>query len=148
MIVAFTGHRPERIEGRVNEVYSAIQSFLMETNPSLVISGMAGGVDQLAAGWARALNIPWIAAIPFPGQHLRWPTKHQVIYEKLLESAQRIEIISESYDRAVYQRRDEWMVDNCDLLAAVWDGEKRGGTYNTIRYAERVGREVRYLKWR
>lgn len=147
MIVAFTGHRPERLGNKVNEVYSAIQGFLMNENPSLVISGMAGGVDQLAAGWARALRIPWVAAVPFPGQHDRWPKQHQDIYMRLLEDAQRIEVISESYSRDVYQKRDEWMVDNCDMLVAVWDKVKKGGTYNTIKYAERVGRVIKYLEW-
>ncbi len=147
MIVAFTGHRPERLGGRVNEVYSAIQAFLMEKNPSMVISGMAGGVDQLAAGWARALRIPWIAAVPFPGQHTRWPKNHQDIYLKLLEDAKSIEVISESYSRDVYQKRDEWMVDKCDLLAAVWDGKSYGGTYNTIEYAKKIGRPIEYLRW-
>jgi uncharacterized phage-like protein YoqJ len=148
MIVAFTGHRPERLKDRVNEVYSAIQAFMLEENPSLVISGMAQGVDQLAAGWARALQIPWIAAVPFRDQYTRWPQVHQDMYKKLLESAQRIEVISESYSRDVYQKRDEWMVDNCDKLIAVWDGIKAGGTYNTIKYAEKIGRPIRFLEWR
>jgi len=148
MRVAFTGHRPERLGDRVNDVYTAIQTFMQNENPSLVISGMAGGVDQLAAGWARALRIPWVAAVPFIGQQSRWPKRHQDVYFKLLEDASRIEVISESYSKDVYQKRDEWMVDNCDLLVAVWDGKKYGGTYNTIKYAERVGRVIQYLEWR
>jgi uncharacterized phage-like protein YoqJ len=147
VIAAFTGHRSERLGNRVNEVYSAIQAFMQNESPSTVISGMAGGVDQLAAGWARALRIPWIAAVPFPDQASRWPEKHREIYLKLLEDAKLVEVISESYSRDVYEKRDRWMVDNCDLLVAVWDGVEKGGTWNTIRYARQVGRVVRYLEW-
>ncbi len=35
------------------------------------------------------------------------------------------------------QKRNEWMVDNCDMLVAVWDGTD-GGTYNCIDYAKRM----------
>jgi uncharacterized phage-like protein YoqJ len=147
MIMAFTGHRPERLGNRVNEVYSAIQGVLLTESPTIVISGMANGVDQLAAGWARAFRIPWIAAVPFPDQHKRWPAKHQEMYLKLIEDASRIEVISESYNPGVYQKRDEWMVDKCDMLVAVFDGVKKGGTWNTINYANKVGKVVKYLEW-
>jgi uncharacterized phage-like protein YoqJ len=35
------------------------------------------------------------------------------------------------------QIRNEWMVDHCDLLVALWDGSP-GGTGNCIRYAKRA----------
>ncbi len=148
MIVAGTGHRTDKIEHRVNEVCSAIHSFLLEVRPDRVISGMALGFDQLLAAYARMLSIPWTAAIPFPGQHLRWPQRQQDAYHRLLESASDIEIVSSSYEGPwVLQRRNEWMVDRCGLLVACWDGSS-GGTANCLEYAGRVGREVRYLEWR
>ena len=147
MIAAFTGHRPERLRGRIVPVSSAIQGFLIKESPSKVISGMAPGVDQLAAGWSRALHIPWTAAVPFAGQSSRWPKAHQDMYVHLLESAETIEVISERYHKGVYDIRDRWMVDRCDVLAAVWDGKTYGGTYNTIEYAKSIGREIRYLEW-
>ena len=39
------------------------------------------------------------------------------------------------------QKRNEEMVDRCDLLIGVWDGSK-GGTYNCINYAIDHGREI------
>jgi uncharacterized phage-like protein YoqJ len=35
----------------------------------------------------------------------------------------------------VYQERNEWMVDRAHVVIAVWDGQKKGGTWNTIKYA-------------
>jgi uncharacterized phage-like protein YoqJ len=109
---------------------------------------MALGFDQILAAAARDLGIPWTAAIPFPGQHLRWPREQQDEYHRLLESASDIVIVSPSYAGPwVMQTRNEWMVDRCGLLMACWDGSS-GGTANCLRYAGRIGREVRYLQWR
>lgn len=146
MIVAFTGHRPERIAGKVNEIYSAIHGLLFDGTYTHVISGMAQGVDQLAAGFAgRMFNIPWTAAIPFDGQHKRWPRQHQEIYESLLKTSSKMVVLSKEYHGGVYHIRDRWMVDNCDVLAAVWDGTKTGGTWATVKYAKEVGRKIKYL---
>lgn len=146
LIVAFTGHRPDKLVGKIPAVSSAIQSFLMEGNTHEVISGMAEGVDQIAAAWARILRIPWRAAVPFPGQESRWNQRAQESYHKLILDAWDIVVCDEEYHPWSFQKRNEWMVDNCELLVAVWDGSP-GGTRNCLEYARRTGREVRYLRW-
>ena len=35
-------------------------------------------------------------------------------------------------------KRDKWIVDNSDELLAVWNGQPRGGTFATIRSAEKA----------
>ena len=37
--------------------------------------------------------------------------------------------------------RNKYMVDNSDLLLAVWNG-KKGGTANTVKYARKKEKEV------
>jgi uncharacterized phage-like protein YoqJ len=144
-IVAGTGHRIDKIANRLDDVCSGIHGFLSEVRPSHVISGMAQGFDQLLAGYARMLGVPWTAVIPFPGQHLRWPQREQEAYHRLLESASEIVIVSPSYEGPwVMQRRNEWMVDRCELLVSCYDGS-RGGTRNCLEYAKRVGRVVRSI---
>jgi uncharacterized phage-like protein YoqJ len=39
------------------------------------------------------------------------------------------------------QIRNEWMVDRCDKLIAVWDGSK-GGTGNCVDYAKSVNKDI------
>lgn len=147
LVIAGTGHRPDKLDGRINAVCEAIHTALIELRPARVISGMAQGFDQLLAAYARMLEIPWTAAIPFEGQHLRWPKRSQEQYLKLLESASDIVVVSPAYDGPwVMQVRNEWMVDRCDLLLACWDGSD-GGTRNCLKYAERVQRVIKYLKW-
>lgn len=146
LVVAGTGHRIDKIRDRTVEVIAATLEFLAEVQPSHVISGMATGFDQILAAAARNIGIPWTAAIPFPGQHLRWPQQDQDTYHCLLESASDIVVVSPSYTGPwVMQVRNEWMVDRCGLLVSCWDGSP-GGTANCLRYARRVGRVVRSLE--
>ena len=79
--------------------------------------------------------------MPCPKQHVRWTLGQQRKYKDLLASAAEFVMVSEAYDDGCMQRRNEWMVDRCDVLLAVWDGSS-GGTANCVRYAERVGRTV------
>jgi len=52
---------------------------------------------------------------------------------------------TDKYSIDKMQKRNEWMVDNCDLLIAVWNEDKSGGTYNCIQYAKSVNKEVIYV---
>jgi uncharacterized phage-like protein YoqJ len=148
MIVAFTGHRPNKLGGykipnpTYNEIRFRIERKLIGLQPDKIISGMALGVDQWAAELAFALEIPFIAAIPFHGQESAWPTSSQETYKTLLKEAHEIVIVSEGgYSAHKMQIRNEGMVDHCDKLIAVWDGTP-GGTANCVSYAKNKGKEI------
>ncbi len=38
-------------------------------------------------------------------------------------------------------KRNKWMVDNCDLLIAVWNGTS-GGTANCVNYAKSINKQI------
>jgi len=46
-----------------------------------------------------------------------------------------------AYTPAKMQKRNEAMVNDCNILIAVWNGTK-GGTYNCIEYAKHVGKVI------
>ena len=52
------------------------------------------------------------------------------------------------YDKKGYYIRDCMMVDAADIVLAVWDGNKWGGTWNTIEYALSKGKEVIFFPWK
>lgn len=153
MIVAFTGHRPDPKLGGYDEsnpiavnVKTRIKQVLLDLKPTKVISGMALGVDQMAAKICIDMKIPFIAAVPFKGQECKWPKSSQEYYGWLLDHAEEIKVISEgSYDPVKMHKRNEWMVDNCDILIAVFDGTP-GGTASCVRYAERQRKDIRFIR--
>jgi uncharacterized phage-like protein YoqJ len=139
--VAFTGHRPDKLAQYEAAVRKHIFTALMVMEPSEVISGMALGLDTWAALTALKMNIPLRAAVPFDGQHLRWPEEARRRYVDILFKAKWVKVVCEgSYHPSKMQARNEWMVDHCALLLGYWNGS-RGGTKNCLDYARRVNRD-------
>lgn len=146
MVYAFTGHRPNKIGGYNNSVNKRNALFealnKIHFQEPLFLSGMALGVDQWVAEYAISSNIPFVACIPFEGQESRWPTESRVHYHFLLNHAKhRVYVCSRGYAAWKMQKRNEYMVDHCDILIAVWDGTD-GGTANCYRYAEKLGKSI------
>lgn len=149
MIIAFTGHRPDKLGGynTPNPIYNYITKELKKTlnelKPDKAISGMALGWDQWAAQICIDLSIPFIAAVPFVGQEKIWPQSSKDVYNRLLKQAIETAIVSEGgYSASKMMIRNEWMVDRCDKLIACYNGDKSGGTYNCIQYALSKGKEI------
>lgn len=147
MIISFTGHRLDKIGIKIPseiyyKIYKSIEDKLKELKPSKTISGMALGVDQISAIISYRLNIPFIAAIPFKGQENLWSDKEKNTYNKLLKlSCEQVIVNTGTYLTSHYQTRNEWMVDNSDLLIAIFNGSK-SGTANCINYAKRKNKEI------
>lgn len=147
MILAGTGHRPERLQGREESVIRLTRELLESLKPERVITGLAAGFDQILAVEAIDLGIPLTSAMPYKGFGGRWHPDHQEILKFILDKSDHVEVCSQSYHGGVFQIRDEWMVDNATDIAACWDLGCSGGTYNTIVYAEKVGKQVYHLQW-
>lgn len=151
MIVAVTGHRPGKVGGYVLYnttqlmVIAKLHAVLDALQPAKVITGMALGVDQWMAEVCVDRRLPFLAAIPFPGQESQWPPESQERYRDLLQKACEVVCVSNSpYHPGLLQVRNEWMVDRADRVVAVWDGSA-GGTANCVRYAQKVGKTVHFL---
>lgn len=153
-VIAFTGHRPDKLGGWnpthpvVGRVRAAIRGSLVEFSPSMVIVGMALGVDQWTARESVSLGFPFTAALPCDDMDAAWPERSRVEFRALLTLASVVHVVSPGpYKPWKMQRRNEWMVDNSHRLVTVHDGSS-GGTYNCIRYAESVSRAIYPLQWR
>ena len=146
MVVAGTGHRPNKLGGYNNESFltlvSIAENWLHENKPTKVISGMAQGWDQALAQAAINCKIPFIAAIPFEGQETKWSERGQRYFKRLLEKAESVTYVCDKgYSPHKMQIRNEWMVDNCDLVLAMWDGTN-GGTGNCVNYIKKMNRDM------
>ena len=150
-VLAITGHRPDKLGGWKipNPTYIHVCNELKKTfeyyKPSYVIVGMAIGVDQWAAEICMGMNIKYIAAIPFDAQDSKWPDHVKAKYQWLLSRADQKYVISPgTYEPKKMQIRNEWMVNYCQLLVAVWNGTE-GGTANCVAYAQRINKPIYFV---
>lgn len=154
MIIAATGHRPDKLGGygphvrmrlhHLAKTYLKSQHDILE-GALTVISGMALGWDTAWAIAALDLGISVIAAVPFVGQEKQWQANDKVLYHEILKRAADVVVVSEGgYEIEKMQLRNEWMVDRADRVCALWDGSS-GGTGNCIRYVRKFGKPIDHL---
>lgn len=140
-ILAGTGHRPKDLGGYSDQIFNKMvdiaSNYLstLEYQPT-IISGMALGWDQALAKAAMNLSLPLWAYIPFVDQASVWPLKSRAFYYFLLEYSSRKVICSTGeYSALKMQIRNERMVDDSDIILALYNGKQYGGTFNCIQYA-------------
>lgn len=150
----FTGHRPAR--------FSSIQIDDLRLDISIAITeaieqgydtfycGMAQGTDILAGELTVSLRqqYPWIrliAVVPFPEQTDGWNEDWTRRYQQLLEKSDEVQILLPHIQKGGYFLRNRYLVEHSSLLIGVYTGSPRGGTAYTVRYARKLGLQIRIL---
>ena len=153
--IAFTGHRPPKIGGyddknplrvAVKDAIGAVLDRAVakygKTHQIVIISGGALGVDQDAARVAHKMGLPFIVAAPCRNQDSKWPKQSQERYKKMLGLAMDVVYVHDGpYRDGCLNKRNEWMINHCDALVAVWDGSP-GGTAHCVKYARSAGKPI------
>ena len=152
--IAFTGHRPETLN-LTEDQYDDLQLRLwkeiyarMEQGYDTFLCGAARGTDimcgeiVLAEKETAHPNVKLICAIPFREQARRWEILWRMRHYELLRGADKVVLLCDSYQRGCYHLRNRYMVDNADLLIAVYNGSPKGGTAYTINYARKQGKDI------
>lgn len=157
-VCACTGHRPQNLPFRFDEtnercvrlkeqLYKIIENLILKKGVTHFISGMAQGVDTYFAEIVlefRDEKYPEItleAAIPCETQAERWLEPQRDRYYSILSRCDKEKLLQTHYTDGCMQRRNEYMVDCCDYLIAVWDGSP-SGTGSTVKYACERGKEI------
>lgn len=135
MILAITGHRPQRLKGQEKLIKEWAVEQLTRLQPSVIYDGMAQGADQIIATAAKELGIPIGCCYPFPKKYY-----HPV--EQWIAENNQVIFVSPQYSKDAYNIRDKFMVDHADKLLCVWDGIGWGGTFLTRNYALQQGKEI------
>lgn len=157
--VGITGHRAERIEdwgqvrARIDEVLGNIQAaldrlaedplFEAGQHPLRLVSALAEGADRIAAQAALDLGQVLEAVLPFVPEEYETdfagPEAVEDFRRLLAQASATIVLDGHNSGRPLaYEACGNTMLDNCDLLIAVWDGEPgrgRGGTREIIDQA-------------
>ena len=154
---AFTGHRPRKFPWGYDETDArciALKKALTEQTARLVeagytdfFSGMAEGIDTWAALAVLALKkensaLKLHCVLPCEGQADRWSASARELYFSILEQADEVVYVSREYSADCMLKRNRYLVDHAACLLAVYNGEWRGGTAMTVRYAQRKKRKI------
>ncbi len=137
--IAFTGHR----HLKYNQVVSYMNKLHQDYPDAIWITGGAVGLDSLAASFAMAHNIKLWLILPFPHGVMSkfWTQAQRDVLERSIKYCDKFSVLSPVYDKSIYLRRNERMVDLSDIVAAFWDGSP-GGTGNCVRYAQSVSKRM------
>jgi len=135
MILAVTGHRPQRLKNQESLIKKWAINQLKILKPDKVYIGMAQGADQIIGLAAKELKISLVCCYAYPKKYFH------PIEEYLMENNEVI-FVSPKYSKQSYIIRDFFMVDSADILLCVWDGIGGGGTFITRNYAISKGKNI------
>ena len=154
---AFTGHRPHKFPWKYDETDSrcvALKAVLAEQIAALVnagftqfLSGMAEATDTwsvLSVLDLREKNptIKLHCILPCKEQADKWSASSRDLYHSILDRADSIVYVSRVYHKNCMLERNRFLVDHAAALLAIYNGERRSRTAATMRYAQKMGREI------
>lgn len=157
--ISFTGHRPDKLGGYNENNATAIWvkdqlSFLIRDyinkDFTKFIWGGALGTDTWAAIEVLKLQKEYPDILltlyqPFEGMDAKWYDSSKRIFNDLrYKSNSVVTVCDGGYAAWKMQRRNEAMVNNSDLIIAVWDGSS-GGTGNCVQYAESQKKPIHFI---
>ena len=151
MVLAFTGHRPEKLPWGSDEsdprcaalkkqILEAVRTAAGEGYDSF-LCGMARGCDLYFAEAVLTLGLRLEAYLPCPSQTRAWSESDRARQTELLLRCAAVYMVEQSYSPGCMLRRNQKMVDAADFLLTVYDGSP-GGTGAAIDYAKRCGKRV------
>jgi len=161
--IGIIGHRPNRlpedgraeVERRIDEVLALLRkaaettrerypTFFANTPVTLtMISALADGADRMAARAALRNGFALASALPFPiadyAKDFPDPASREE-YAELLARSVRTLVLPGDHDREPrdYQAVGHLIIDNADIILAVWDGGASGGRGGTTELVERA----------
>jgi hypothetical protein len=141
-----TGHQ-EIPPGAREFVVTGIRGILRRAeSPLVAVTSLAAGADQLVA--TELLRAGGHLHVVVPSRHYEqtFATKMDLAFRSLLEAAHSVTRLdyAEPSEEA-FLAAGKCVVDNCEVLIAVWDGRPArglGGTADVVRYARETGKAV------
>ena len=141
MRIAVTGHM-DLSEGSVELIRDDLLAHLgaLGTGEGITgISCLARGADSVFA--EAVLDSGGSLEVVLPSPHYREKkvkADHAPVFDRLIEEATHVHTLPfDEVNRDAYEAANELLIDTCDRLFAVWDGEagRRSGTATVVEHA-------------
>lgn len=162
VVISLTGHRPDKLAGyNLNQPYyhklksklvAIIESALEKSRFVECHSGMALGADTV---WSMAIleckdkypdRIKFVAEIPDYNQPSRWIGKEdRERWQEHIDRAEEINTYNQNDGKSyayVLNQRNIGMISACDILIAIYNGDKTGGTANGVKDGVRLNKHI------
>lgn len=162
--IGVTGHRrldDERtLRQSVRGVLARLDGILSHTpHTFVVVSPLAEGTDRLVVQEVLAWPPAWEGGKPRLEAVLPLPPADYVQdfgteesrdeFQSLLSRAASVHLLCEAASRTdAYQQAGRHVVQNCDVLIAIWDGgpaRGKGGSAEIVEYARQAGRSLFWI---
>jgi len=157
VVVGVTGHRRLPEDARFGECLRKSLETIGQTKKLIALSPLAEGADRLVAN--TILDAPFHGSlrVVLPLEVDDYCTDFgsegsREEFRRLLARAESViptPTPAEQKDRtAAYERVGRYVVDHCDVLVALWDGQPakgRGGTAEIVAYARKAGRPIIWI---
>lgn len=148
--IGCTGHQQMPPEARV---YADLQMRLLlaSVQPSIVgVSSLAAGADQMFARAVRELGGRLHVFVPSDGYQSTFSEAEDLrsYLQLLAEATTVITLPCPEPSEAAFLAAGKAVVDECDVLYAVWDGKPAqglGGSADVVEYARSRGKAVQVI---
>lgn len=150
--IGVTGHRfladLDRIHAGLQEAFRVIQHGWPRQR-LVVLSALAEGADRLVAEWGFQHDARLLAALPFSVDEYQKDfatPESRAAFRRLLDQADEVITMPPAPERnAAYAAVGYYVLDHCDVLLALWDGQEaqgQGGTAQIVAEARSRGKPL------
>lgn len=143
-IVAFAGHRFIWHCNSVKEKIVPILEDLINKGYTIFYDGDYGAFDKICSHAILELKhkYPQIKLIKILAYYHHEKEKYELspCYDGSIYPD-----IEECYYKQIITKRNQWIVENCDILVCHIEYNFNSGAYNTVKYAKKQNKEIIYI---
>lgn len=148
MRIGVTGHQ-DRPGINWSWVTQAVQNQIANLHEvTKALSSLAAGSDQVFAEVAISRQIPILAVVPVANYELYFKGADLIGYQRLLSQAEVVRLNWKGEAERAFFEAGKFIVDNVDVLFAIWDGQEAeglGGTADVVAYALKCSRRIIHI---
>ena len=148
-VVGVTGHQNLPADAR-RLIEGSVRGILKVTpSPIIGVSSLAAGADQLVAEEILAAGGRLHVVIPSSDYERTMSGPDLTTYRRLLHLAEHVtDLHYPTANEEAFDAAGRWVVEHCQTLIAVWDGQPargKGGTAYAVAYAKQLGLTIHII---